>query len=102
MNWYARFSEDEIAIKRLTSVGEEAHPYDTVEQIVLTGHLGGGNQGALGERLHLRFRDGRTWSAGTTFFPSSPAECDRLLEFLARKTGKPIARARRIEDVPGW
>jgi hypothetical protein len=102
LNWYARFSEDEIAIKRLLGAGEEVHPYDTVEEIVLTSHLGSGNQLHSGERLHLRFRDGRTWSTDATFFLPPPAKRDRLLEFLARKTGKPITHARRIEDVPGW
>jgi hypothetical protein len=102
MNWYARFSEDEIAIKRLLGVGEEAHPYDAVEQIVLTSQRGNGAQTRPADDLHIRFRDGRTWSTDTTFFLPPPAQRDRLLEFLARKTGKPITRARRIEDVPGW
>jgi hypothetical protein len=38
LNWYARFTEEEIAIKRFIWFGEEAHPYSTVEQIVLTSH----------------------------------------------------------------
>jgi hypothetical protein len=102
LNWYARFGEDEIAIKRLLGVGEEVHPYDAVEQVVLTSHFRGRDQVQSGERLHLRFRDGRTWSTDSTFFLPAPAERDRLLEFLARKTGKRITRARLIKDVPGW
>jgi hypothetical protein len=102
LNWYARFGEDEIAIKRLLGVGEEVHPYDTVTQIVFTSHAGGGKQPQPGERLHLRFRDGRTWSTDTTFHLPPDDELNPLLEFLATKTGKPITHARRIEDVPGW
>ena len=102
MNWYARLSEDEVAVKRLLGVGEERHPYDAVAQVVLTSHrLGGSGQIHPNECLHLRFRDGRTWSTDETFFLPPPDELDRLLEFLARKTGKPVTRARLIEDVPG-
>jgi hypothetical protein len=102
LNWYARFGEDEIAIKRLLGVGEEVYPYDAVTQIVLTSHFGGGKQPYAGERLHLRFRDGRTWSTDTTFHLPPDDELNPLLEFLATKTGKPITRARLITDVPGW
>jgi hypothetical protein len=103
MNWYARFTEDEIAIKRLIGFGEEVHPYSQVEQMVLTSHKNQKEGEVAQENLHIRFADGRTWSTDQTFFlPPPGSERDRLLEFLTRKTGKPVTRARRIEDVPGW
>jgi len=102
LNWYARLTEDEIAIKRLFAFGEEVHPYDSVEQIVVTTHRRQGKETVQGEDLGLRFRDGRTWSTDQTFaLPRDAAERDRLLAFLQQKTGKPITRARLLKDVPG-
>ena len=55
------------------------------------------------EGLHVRFDDGQTWSTGQSFrLPDAPEERKRLLEFLRRKTGKPITQARLLENVPGW
>jgi hypothetical protein len=34
LNWYARFTEDEIAIKRLIGFREEVYPYSSVEQVL--------------------------------------------------------------------
>jgi hypothetical protein len=103
MNWYARFTEEGIAVKRLLGFGEEFHPYESVEQIVLTSHRRIGKDTEPGQDLGLRFRDGRTWYTDQTFaLPGDPAERDRLLEFLQRKTGKPITRARLLKDVPGF
>ncbi len=94
MNWYARLGEDEIAVKRLVGLGEEVHPYGGVEQVVVTSHQRQGQQVVPGEDLGLRFHDGRTWSTDQTFqLPRDPAERDPLLDFLRRKTGRPITRA---------
>src|SRR6185437_14016757 len=38
MNWYVRLTENEIAIKPLFGIGEQLHPYNRVQQIVLTSH----------------------------------------------------------------
>ena len=103
MNWYARFTEDEIAIKRLLAVREEVHPYNTVVQVVLTTHARQGQDIAERENVHLRFADGKTWDTDATFFlPRDAGERQRFLDFLRAKTGKPILRARLINDVPGW
>jgi hypothetical protein len=103
MNWYARFAEDQIAIKRPYNFGEEVHSYDSIEQIVVTSHRQVGKEIRRGADLGIRFSDGRSWKTDTTFYmPRDEAECDRLIEFLQRKTGKPITRARLLEDVPGW
>jgi hypothetical protein len=102
LNWYARFAEDEIAIKRFIGLGEEVHPYGDVEQIVLTTHRWSGKQTVPGSNLGLRFRDGRTWSTDQTFRLPEGDERERLLEFLRRKTGLEITEARLLEDLPGW
>jgi hypothetical protein len=103
LNWYARFNEDQIAIKRLLAVGEEVHRYGDVVQIVVTSHRQMGKEIVPAEDVGLRFRDGRTWSTGQTFPPpSNPFERDRFLDFLQRKTGKPITRVRLLKDAPGW
>jgi hypothetical protein len=103
MNWYARFTEEEIAIKRLLGFGEEVHPYSSVDQIVVTSHITQGKEVVPGHDLGLRFSDGRTWSTDQTFaLPRDAAERERLLEFLRRKTGKPITRVRLLKDAPGW
>jgi hypothetical protein len=103
MNWYARFSEDEIAIKRFIGFGEEVHPYGNVEQIVVTSHRWEDKQIVPGVDLAIRFSDGRKWNTDQTFvMPRDAAQRDRLLEFLQRKTGKSIARVRLLSDLPGW
>ncbi|HEY7154839.1 MAG TPA: hypothetical protein VH575_12830 [Gemmataceae bacterium] len=103
MNWYARFTEDEIAIKRFIGFGEEMHPYRDVEQIIVTSHRKIGKDTSTGEDLGIRFSDGRKWSTDQTFvMPRDDAQRDRLLEFLQRKTGKSIARVRLLSDLPGW
>jgi hypothetical protein len=103
MNWYVRLTDDEIAIKPLFGIKEKIYPYNRVQQIVLTSHSWVQNEAIPGEGLHLRFDDGQTWSTGQTFrVPDIPEERDRLLELLSRKSGKPITRAKLIEQVPGW
>lgn len=103
LNWYARFTDDAVAIKRLFALTEEVHPYSQVEQFIVTSHRDT-NQGIVEEEdLHLRFADGKTWSTDQTFFlPRDPDERARLLDFVQRKIGRPPQRARFIEDVPGW
>lgn len=103
MNWYARFDDDEIAIKRFIGFGEEIHPYDSVEQIVVSSHSQVGKEIVRGEDLGIRFGDGRTWKTDQTFhMPCDVGERDRLLKFLQRKTGKPIVRVRLLSEAPGW
>jgi hypothetical protein len=103
MNWYARFGEDEIAVKRLFAAGEEVHRYGDVEQVVISSERRVGKEVFPGVDVGLRFRDGRTWRTGQTFaLPTDDAARDRFLEFLRRKTGKPFIQARLLEDVPGW
>ena len=103
MNWYARFEEDKIAIKRFIGFGEEMHPYSDVEQIVVTTHRRTGKDVSAGEDLGIRFSDGRKWNTDQSFeMPRDTAQRDRLLEFLQRKTGKPITRTRLLSDLPGW
>jgi hypothetical protein len=100
---YARFTEEEIAIKRLIGFREEVHPYSSVEQVVVTSHRRQAKQVVPGADLGIRFRDGRTWTTDQTFqLPRDAADRDRLLDFLARKTGKPITRARLLKDLAGW
>jgi hypothetical protein len=103
MNWYARFAEDEIAIKRLLAVREEVHPYSSVVQVVLTTHAKQDQDFVERENVHIRFADGKTWDTDATFFlPGDTGERQRFLDFLQAKTGKPILRARLLKDVPGW
>jgi hypothetical protein len=104
MNWYARFAEDEIAIKRFIGFGEEVRSYSDVEQIVVTAYRRQDKQTLVpGQVLGVRFSDGRTWSTDQPFaLPSDASELERLLDFLCRKSGKPITRARLLRDVPGW
>jgi hypothetical protein len=103
MNWHLRLTEDHIAIKRLVAFGEEIHPYDDVEQIVLTSHEQRKGRVFSCENLHLRFRDGRSWGTdGTFILPRDPEQRRQLLDFLHQKTGKPITRARLLTNVPGW
>ncbi len=53
--------------------------------------------------MGLRFRDGRRWSTDQMAGPPPEAAvCERLLEFLRRKTGKPVTRVRFLQDAPGW
>jgi hypothetical protein len=94
MNWYLRFGEDRIAIKRLLESGEEVYSYADVSQIVLTTWPK--------EELHIRFRNGRTWETDDTFPMPQGSERARLLDLLQRKTGKPITHARLLTDLPGW
>jgi hypothetical protein len=103
MNWYARLTEDGVAVKGLFAVREEVHPYEDVEQIVVTSHRKVGKNVMEGEDLGIGFRDARRWSTGQTFrLPRDADERDRLIDFLRRKTGKPVTRARLLSDVPGW
>ena len=103
MNWYACFTEDEIVIKRLLGLRAEVHRYDAVQEIVVTSHRRMGKKMMEGPDLGVRFDDGRTWRTGQTFqLPRDPDRVANLIDFLRRKTGKPITRARALEDVPGW
>jgi hypothetical protein len=102
MNWYARFTDDEIAIRRFARFWEEVHPYSDVEEVRLTRHPRKDNEVADREDLEVRFKDGRTWDTDQTFvLPRDPAGRERFLEFLARKTGKPIREAIPPADVRG-
>jgi hypothetical protein len=103
MNWYACLTEDEIVIKRLFGLGTEVHRYDTVQEIVVTTHRQGDKELIAEPGLGLRFSDGRTWNTDDTFrLPHDPGQVQRLLDFLQRKTGKPITHARLLKDLPGW
>jgi hypothetical protein len=103
LNWHVRFTEEEVIIRRLFALREEAHPYGSVEQVVWTTHVDQGEEVVPRNDVHLRFRDGRTWHMDMNFFrPAGGASLERFLDFLQAKTGKPITRARLIEDVPGW
>jgi hypothetical protein len=103
MNWYVRLTDDAIAIKPLFGIKEQLYPYNRIQQIVLTSHSRVKNEAIPSEGLHLRFDDGQTWSTGQSFrVPDVPEERKRLLEFLSQKTGKPVMRAKLIENVPGW
>jgi hypothetical protein len=103
MNWYVRLTENEIAVKPLFGIKEQVYPYNRVQQVVLTSHTRVKNEAIPKEGLHLRFDDGQTWSTGQSFrVPDAPEERKRLLEFLSRKTGKPLTRAKMIEHIPGW
>ncbi len=103
MNWYVRLTDNEIAIKPLFGIKEQVYPYNRILQIVLTSHSRVKNEDIPGEGLHLRFDDGRTWSTGQSFrVPDAPEERKRLLDLLSHKSGKPVTRAKLIENVPGW
>ena len=103
MNWYVRLSDNEIALKPLFGVREQVYPYSRVQQIVLTTHVVVKNDIIPREGLHLRFDNDQTWSTGQTFaLPDAPEEKKHLLDFLTRKTGKPLTKARLLDDVPGW
>jgi hypothetical protein len=94
MNWYLRFGEDRIVVRRLLESGAEVYSYADVDQVVLTTWPR--------EELHLRFRDGGSWETDDTFpMPQGP-ERARLLDLLQRRTGKPITHARLLTDLPGW
>jgi hypothetical protein len=102
-HWYARLTEDGIAVKRLLGAGEEFHPYGSAVQLVLTTHRRQGKQVVDAEDLGLRFADGSTWGTDQTFsLPHDPQERARLLDFLAHKTGQSYVRVRLLEDAPGW
>jgi hypothetical protein len=103
MNWYTRFTEDEIAVKPLFGFSEEKHAYGDIEQLVISSHRRAGEDIIEGSELGIRFQDGRTWRTGQTFeLPRDNVERDRFLAFLQRKSGKPIQRLRLLTDVPGW
>jgi hypothetical protein len=100
LNWYTRFGEDEIAIKRPLALREEVHPYGDVEQIVVGSRRLQGNEVAARDDVGLRFRDGRTWSTEQRCGPPpEPGERERLLAFLRQKTGKPVTRVRFLREV---
>ncbi len=103
MNWYARFTDDAIVIKRLIGAREEVYPYSGVVQIVWARTAGEVDQPVPPGDVHLRFADGKTWGTDQTFFlPADADQRQRFLDFLAEKTGRPITRARSLRDVPGW
>jgi hypothetical protein len=103
LNWYARFTENAVVAKRFLAAREEVHPYDSVVQVVWTGPVGEDGQPEARGNIHLRFADGTTWGTDHTFvLPDDPAERRRFLDFLAKKTGRPITWARSLQDVPGW
>jgi hypothetical protein len=103
LNWYARFTDDAVVIKRLLVAREEVHPYGSVVQIVWVRPAGEVDQPVPPGDVHLRFADGQTWGTDQTFFlPADAAERQRFFDFLREKTGRPITRARSLQDVPGW
>ena len=103
MNWYVCLTDDAVVLKPLFGVREQVYPYHRVQQIVLTTHAVVHKEIMPREGLHLRFDDGQTWSTGQTFtLPDAVEKKKRLLDFLSQKTGKPLTRAKLIEEVPGW
>ncbi len=103
MNWYTRFTEDEIAVKPLFGFHEEKHAYGDIEQLMLANHRRVGKEIDEGFELGIRFRNGQTWSTGQTFqLPRDDAERARFLTFLVQKSGKPLKPIRLLDDMPGW
>ena len=102
MNWHARFTEEEIVIQRLFSIGEERHPYDSVAQIVVYTHRHQNGRALESLGLGLRFETGQKWTADDNVNIPNGNEQTRLLEFLQRKTGKPITQVRNLSAAPGW
>jgi hypothetical protein len=95
LDWYARFEEERIVVNPLFGFGEKVYRYDQVDQIVETSHLIAPNGNLVQRtRYFVVFDDHRQW------------EEDRLLgdpqatfDLMTRKTGKPVVRARFLEDV---
>jgi hypothetical protein len=103
LRWHARFTDKAIVVQPLFGLTAKVHPYETVEQLVITTHRQIGKEVVSEPDLGIRFNDGSTWNTDQTFsLPREPAECEHLIAFLVRKTGKPITRARLLKDLPGW
>jgi hypothetical protein len=95
LDWYDRFEEDRVVINELWGLGETTYGYDQVTQIVETTHFVAPN-GKLVERTRqfVIFADGRQWCHDSVLRDPGP-----LLDLLTRKAGKPVIRARFLEDV---
>lgn len=103
LHWHVRLTEEAIVVQPLFGLREQAHPYNTVEQLVLTTHRQVGKEVMEGPDLGIRFSDGSTWSTGQAIsLPQDAAERERIVDFLVRKTGKPLTHARLLKDVLGW
>lgn len=103
MNWYVCLTDEAIVINPFFGLQEEVRGYDTVREIVVTTHRKADRDVIEGPDIGIRFADGTSWSTGHTFrLPQDPEHVTALVSFLVRKTGKPITRARLLEDVGGW
>lgn len=96
-SWFARFQEDRLVVRALGGLWEEAHLYDDVERIVRTTH----QRSSTGEeqerkRTIVLFKDGRRWYCEG---PCCEGREEQVVRFLSARTGKPLVRARFLEDV---
>jgi hypothetical protein len=104
-DWYSQFEEDRIVISPFWSFGEEIHAYQDVDKIIRTSHLRtlGGDE-VPRTRYFLVFADGRSWNADD--YPPVGSSADAIqqfhsawLQFLLKKTGKPVTDAKHIEEM---
>ena len=100
MDCYSRFSEEEIGINRFWGFGERTYSYVQVRHIVQTTHVKPPFFGETRQetRLSIVFNDGRTWCNANTGRSSFEDDL-KVIEFVCRKTGKPLTKAKLIEDV---
>lgn len=95
-DWYTRVDDRHFVVNEFWGLGETPYRFDQIDKIVMTAHL----HTKTGEvvtrnRLFLVFTDGYQWCL------DPPLEYDDWLGYVCKKSGKPVTRARFIEDVVG-
>jgi hypothetical protein len=99
-HWYVRFGEEEIGVNHLLSFDEQVYTYDQVRDIVHSTHLRSGQKANPANRYYIVLNDGHVLNSA--YLPTSPADSEEVratIEFVSRKTGKPVRDVQFPEDV---
>jgi hypothetical protein len=100
---YSRFEEDRVVINPFWGFGERSYPYSAVEAVVRTSHYRRKGRDIEHTRYYIFFSGGERW-CNEAYEPAAPGvheEDAALVDFVCRKSGKPLTCVRHLEDVTG-
>jgi hypothetical protein len=100
LRWHVRFTEQEIAVQDAFGGEEQVYGYDRVRDLAHSTHLKREGKPSQQDRYYVTFDDGRVLnSSRMPNFDPSADEYRRMIEFVSRKTGKPIRLVQFPDEV---
>jgi hypothetical protein len=99
LDWYVRFTEEEIVINRLLRFDELRYPYSRVQRIRAASHFKA-PVGTVREVTYfaIDFEDGERWTTRDGPQDLSRHVGEKIIQFVAERSGKGIEKVRLIDD----